>query len=632
MTVRRAQSVLLLVLAWLAPACGGGGGGGGGAGGGATSPPGAFALVGPADGSGGLSVLPTFSWTVSSQAASYRLEVSLTSNFATVIWEETGLLGVTGTLSVGFTHATTFFWRVIAVNSLGAMTASNAPFSLTTGAGPGGPPGAFTQVAPADGALGVSRIPTFRWNPSSGATSYTLDVATDLGFTMNLTTKTGIKVTGTVSPSALRANTDYFWRVTAVNGSGSVGAAGSPDTFRTNGPPGGGLDATFGGVGAVATAVGTADATAFAVAAQPDGRLVVAGRAFNGTDDDFALVRYNLDGTLDNTFGTGGIVMTPIGSAADAALCVALQSDGKIVAAGYSFNGVKFDAAVVRYNPDGTLDAGFSGDGIVTTDVTGGADLAKGIVIQPAGEVVIAAGSRLARYTSGGVLDTTFDTDGISVVTPYTFSSLARQSDGKLVAAGSGTSSLGTNSDVSIARFNANGTLDTAFDTDGLVQVPVEVTRDDFGMAVAIQAGAPEKIVVAGWVRGPSGFDEDFAAARLNLNGSLDTTFDTDGMAVTPIDIREDEANAVAIQGDGGIVLAGVATQTNTNQDFGLVRYTTAGALDASFDTDGKVRVAIGSGNDVAFGMTLMPDGRIVAAGSSSIGGFLRFAVLRLLP
>src|SRR6267142_2270139 len=133
----------------------------------------------------------------------------------------------------------------------------------------------------------------------------------------------------------------------------------------------GDLDPSFGSGGIVTTAIGNIDDEVFALAIQPDGKLVTAGYSDNGTQNVFALARYNTDGTLDSTFGTGGIVTTAIGILDDEANSLAIQSDGKLVAAGYSFNSTTLanHFALVRYNTDGTLDTTFGTGGIVTTGI-----------------------------------------------------------------------------------------------------------------------------------------------------------------------------------------------------------------------------------------------------------------------
>ncbi len=167
----------------------------------------------------------------------------------------------------------------------------------------------------------------------------------------------------------------------------------------------GALDTSFGTGGKVTTAIGSSDDDANGVVLQPDGKIVAAGSSY-GTNDDFALARYNADGSLDAGFGTGGKVTTAIGSSTDEAFALALQADGKIVAAGYSYNGANADFALARYNPDGLLDPGFGAGGKVTTAIGSSGDVANAVALQPDGKIV-AAGSisngtnsdfALARY------------------------------------------------------------------------------------------------------------------------------------------------------------------------------------------------------------------------------------------
>ena len=182
----------------------------------------------------------------------------------------------------------------------------------------------------------------------------------------------------------------------------------------------GDLDLTFGGTGKVTTTVGTnSSATGQGVAVQSDGKIVVAGSSQNsGFNDDFAVVRYNADGSLDTSFNGTGKVTTPIGTSDDFGYSVAMQSDGKIVVAGYvALNGQDF--GVVRYNTNGSLDTTFGGTGKVTTDF-GGFDIGQSVAVQSDGKIVVAGSSgstsgsnfALARYTANGILDTTFNSTG----------------------------------------------------------------------------------------------------------------------------------------------------------------------------------------------------------------------------
>ena len=149
-------------------------------------------------------------------------------------------------------------------------------------------------------------------------------------------------------------------------------------------------DATFSGDGKVTTAIGSSQDQARSVVLQSDGKIVAAGLSDNGSNYDFAVVRYNTDGSLDTTFSDDGKLITAVGLGTDFANSVVLQSDGKIVAAGYSYNVSSEDFTVVRYNNDGSLDTTFSGDGIVTTAVGAGSDFGYSVAMQSDGKIVTA--------------------------------------------------------------------------------------------------------------------------------------------------------------------------------------------------------------------------------------------------
>ncbi|MGD9562114.1 MAG: PxKF domain-containing protein [Pyrinomonadaceae bacterium] len=395
----------------------------------------------------------------------------------------------------------------------------------------------------------------------------------------------------------------------------------------------GSLDPTFGTDGKVTTDVLSSIDEARSVAIQPDGKIVAAGRSYSGSNYDFALVRYNADGSLDTTFDTDGKVTTDILSSTDEARSVAIQPDGKIVVAGYSFNGSNYDFAVVRYIADGSLDTTFDTDGKVTTAVLSSHDYAQSVAIQPDGRIVVAGRSQngsnydfaVVCYNADGTLDTTFDTDG-KVTTPVgSFGdiaySVAIQPDGRIVVAG--YSDNGSNEDFAVVRYNADGSLDTSFDTDGKVTTPVGSSYDN-AYSVAIQPDG--KIVAAGY--SINGLNYDFAVVRYNADGSLDTTFDTDGKVTTPVGSFGDIVYSVAIQPDGKIVAAGHSFN-GSNDHFAVVRYNADGSLDTSFDTDGKVTTPVGSYYDYADSVAIQPDGKIVAAGSSNNGSNNEFAVVR---
>ncbi|MGA9109772.1 MAG: delta-60 repeat domain-containing protein, partial [Smithella sp.] len=220
-----------------------------------------------------------------------------------------------------------------------------------------------------------------------------------------------------------------FMVITGCGGGGNSDSTPAPAASQTtasvtdtaSSSVSGSLDTTFGTGGIVTTPIGSYDAYAYALAIQSDGRIVVSGYSSNGSNYDFALVRYNTDGSLDTTFGTGGIVITPMGSGYDIAYALAIQSDGRILAAGNSYNGSNYNFALVRYNTNGSLDTTFGTGGIVTTSIGTGDSEALALGIQSDGNILAAGKSpdgsnndfALVRYNTNGSLDTTFGTGGI---------------------------------------------------------------------------------------------------------------------------------------------------------------------------------------------------------------------------
>jgi uncharacterized delta-60 repeat protein len=238
----------------------------------------------------------------------------------------------------------------------------------------------------------------------------------------------------------------------------------------------GSLDPTFDADGVVTTPIGSGNNVAQAVAVQADGKIVVAGFCLNETTDDFAVARYHPNGTLDETFdgdsGSGnGVVITAITVNHDEALALAIQPDGKILLAGQTFNGVNTDIALVRYNQNGTLDNSFGGgDGIVTTPTGTGSDLARSIALQADGKIVVTGQSfnganndiPVVRYEPNGALDPSFGNGGIALIAigPATDTAygVRVQTDGKIVVAGYYFN--GANNDANVLRLNEHGALD----------------------------------------------------------------------------------------------------------------------------------------------------------------------------
>jgi uncharacterized delta-60 repeat protein len=380
------------------------------------------------------------------------------------------------------------------------------------------------------------------------------------------------------------------------------------------------LDTSFGGDGRVRTDFTSGHRDyARGMAIQADGRIVAAGRA-GGNRGRFALARYSLDGRLDVTFGSGGRVLTDFSRKNDFATDVAIQADGKIVAAGTA--GAPFHPrfALARYGTDGTLDPTFGGDGTVKTSLTG-YDNAGGVAIQGDGKIVVAGQASglgqqfgLARYNPDGTLDPTFDADGkvLTSIESYAFAfDVAVQADGKIVAAG------GADVSFALARYNPDGTPDTTFGGDGAVTTAFAAGVFNTAQACCLAIQPNGRIVAAGSL--DSG---RFALARYDPDGTLDSSFGGDGKVTTNFSKGWDSAGGVAIQPDGKIVAAGVAeprfnadSRFNLDSKFALVRYNTHGILDLSFGGDGKIRTDFTRGADAANAVAIQADGKIVAAG-----------------
>jgi uncharacterized delta-60 repeat protein len=393
----------------------------------------------------------------------------------------------------------------------------------------------------------------------------------------------------------------------------------------------GDLDTTFGTGGKVVTNFGpgtTSDDVRYdgSMALQADGKILVSGISGN----NFGLARYNTNGTLDTSFDGDGKVTTDFGSV-DFGYAVAVQSDGKIVVAGSN----SIQIALARYNTDGSLDTSFDGDGKVTTQAGTSFSEAYTIAVQADGKI-LAAGTAddasgnflfaVVRYNTNGTLDTSFDGDGKAFAAlgsgNYDLAnSIAVQADGKILLAGSSYGA--SNDDFGVARFNTNGSLDTSFSGDGKLTTTFGAGTE-IAYSVAVQSDA--KIVVGGLAR--PGSDDDFGLVRYLTDGTLDTSFDGDGKVTTSFGAFNDYAYSVVVQADGKIGAAGIASITIPNGDFALARYNTNGSLDTTFGTSGKVTTAVQAGFDTGYSLAIQSDGKFVVGGSST-GSSFDFALVR---
>ena len=364
---------------------------------------------------------------------------------------------------------------------------------------------------------------------------------------------------------------------------------------RLNGSDGS-MDTSFGG-GDGSITIGPAGsggtAAARSVAVQSDGQIVVAGyRAGPDTSNQYlaGVVRLNgSEGSLDTSFGGDGIVTFGFGSESNFASSVAMQSDGRIVVAGTSYDsGTNYQQiGVARLNGgDGSLDLSFGGDGSVTFGPSGASDSASALAIQGDGQIVIAgyAYGPATNYQThfhvlrlnghDGSLDPSFDADGtlttnVGGIDSYS-NAVALRSDGRIVVGGSAVTTTG-NSAFAVARYHQDGALDSSFDGDGMVLTTIgRRGLPSFGSGMAVQSNG--KIVMVGMLRDGS---DKFVVVRFNANGSFDTSFGIGGsVTVAPAGGVYDSATAVAVQSDGQIVVAGVGygPATNYQYKFGVVR------------------------------------------------------------
>ncbi len=435
----------------------------------------------------------------------------------------------------------------------------------------------------------------------------------------------------------------------------------------------------------------------------PDGKTILVGSAPDAAKvnavvpTDFAVARYNADGSLDTSFGDGGLVVTAVNGGTDVAYGAVVQPDGKLVVVGSADSVTTFDDsgaatavqpggfALVRYNADGNLDATFGTGGMVVTSFgtpDQGVGVADAVALQPEGGIVVGGSapgtdpsgneqsseSTLARYTADGALDDTFGNAGVVQLSfggADAVGTVSTQSDGTILATGTSyQDGAGVMTDGSgpytlsvTVQLNADGSLDTSFGDGGELIAGQPDSQGQPGgdggsgsgsgtvgdggnafdpgavippgWAVNEQVTQPDgKVIVVGSAYDAATSAQDFAVARFNADGSLDTTFGTGGLVVTPFatpDFNAASADVVALQPDGGIVVGGSAPGTDPSgskqpSEFTLARYTADGALDSSFGNGGIVQVSFG-GEDQVDTVAIQPDGTIVATGTSFASG-----------
>ncbi len=464
-----------------------------------------------------------------------------------------------------------------------------------------------------------------------------------------------------------------FTAMLASCGGGSSGGApdnGAEEGSTENEPgksgiaPSGSLDPDFGTNGIVVNnnAAGKRpDNKGYAIAIDASGRILVTGY---GHSDDMVIWRYNTDGTLDTSFGTDGMAVhdnAAGGEGYDEGHAVTVDSSGKILVTGYSenANGIT-DMVIWRYNDNGSPDARFGNVGVVVHDSAAGGsyhDRGYDIAIDSKGRILVTGISYsnaenydmvIWRYNPDGTLDTTFGNDGIVINDNAaggngndTGNSIHIDSKGRILIAGSSQNDYG-NRGMVIWRYNPDGTLDTSFNSSGMVVYDNNtVTGTGNNSGYSITTDNLGRILVAGTSSSAYGAT-DMALWRYNPDGSPDTTFGTNGVVIhadaagggSVPSASHDGGRAVTTDSSGKILVAGYSTGPN-DRDMAIWRYNDNGTLDESFGTNGFVihnNAAGGNGRDSGRGIAIDSSGRILVAGSSAAGGDYDMVIWRYMP
>jgi uncharacterized delta-60 repeat protein len=381
------------------------------------------------------------------------------------------------------------------------------------------------------------------------------------------------------------------------------------------------------------TDFGAGDDKGYAMATLDDGKILVGGYAYNGTDDDFALARYDSDGTLDTTFGSSGRTITDFGYGLDVIRALTVLDSGKILVAGYAYNGTDSDFALARYDADGTLDTTFGSSGRTITDFGYGTDLILAMTVLDSGKILVAGNAyngtdddfALARYDADGTLDTTFGSSG-RTITDFGYGSdgayaLTILDSGGILAGG--ISDNGSDYDFALARYSSDGNLDTTFGSGGKTTTDFGYGPDLISAMTVLDSG---KILVAGYAY--NGTDADFALARYDADGTLNSTFGSGGKTTTDFGYGTEVILAMTVLDSGKILVAGYA-YNGTDADFALARYDADGSLDTSFGSGGKTTTGFSDSTDKIFEVAVRGDGKLVVAGYAHNGSDYDFALAR---
>lgn len=408
------------------------------------------------------------------------------------------------------------------------------------------------------------------------------------------------------------------------------------------------LDTTFDIDGKVTTLFETNLSNINHLAVQPDGKIIAGGTVFATSSiySQFALARYNQDGSLDDTFGVGGKAASDFLDLHLELSAIAVQSDGKIVAVGTShtfFTGLPYEHfEIIRFKTNGTIDKTFGVNGRVLPTTFGDVNNMAAIVIQSDGSIIVGGDTLtysnpadsdfvMLRYLNNGVLDTSFGHNGI-VITSLQADDVAKaitlQDDGKILMVGSSRAVydpiLGYYAqDFAVARYNSDGSLDTTFGSNGKF---LAEGNEEFDTALLVKSQA-DGIIVAGSAL-PTGAANNFMVMHLLPKGKLDPDFGTGGVVIKPLSFGE--VTAMEMQPDGKLLLAQYhGTGGTSSADIQLMRFLATGDPDLTFGEDGIVTTDFINQNSQAHTIAVQSDGKILIGGGSGNPIHVDFAVSR---
>jgi uncharacterized delta-60 repeat protein len=506
-------------------------------------------------------------------------------------------------------------------------------WSFTTRSPPDVTPPSVQSTSPPDGATEVSTTALVTATFSEAIDPSSVDATTFQVLDGALSPVAGAVSaagsTATFTPSTPLVRGALF---TATLGPAIRDLAGNPMaapvawSFRTVPPAAGSLDPSFGTGGVTFTDVSGTNDVAVSVLVQPGGRVLVGAITASGLGS--ALLGYGTDGSLDPSFGTDGRVDGAVFPEA-----LALLPGGGLLVGGGVYLG-KLEFAVARCSADGVPDSTFGAYGLASVAVVPYADaLVRALGIQSSGDIVAAGttptGGAIVRFHADGTQDLLFGGGGV-VSTPLDLRALAIQPDDRIVVAGTQGSSPG--SSMAASRYLADGSPDPGFGSGGTASTYLGMGGSS-GVALALQADG--SVLVAGSSSASLFTNSDFALIKYTSDGVLDAAFGAGGTVTTDFGGRSEGARGMAVQGDGKIVLAGTSMESvgSAGSDVALVRYWPEGTLDATFGTGGEVLTDLGTPNDSANAIALQPDGRILVVGSGYFapGGY-DVAILRYWP